>query len=54
MRGVPKRSMTVWGVGCHLGVVSAHKEFDRERFGELVRRTAFVSEVGLDGSSRVR
>lgn len=43
----------VWGVGCHPGLVGAHKAFDRGRFAEFVRRTAFVSEVGLDGGSRV-
>jgi len=43
----------VWGVGCHPGLVGAHKAFDRGRFAELVQRTAFVSEVGLDGGSRV-
>jgi len=43
----------VWGVGCHPGLVGAHKAFDRGRFAELVRQTAFVSEVGLDGGSRV-
>jgi TatD DNase family protein len=43
----------IWGVGCHPGLVGAHKAFDRRRFAELVRRAAFVSEVGLDGGSRV-
>lgn len=44
---------TVWGVGCHPGLVGVQKAFDRKRFAELIERTAFVSEVGLDGSSRV-
>lgn len=44
---------TVWGVGCHPGLVGAHKSFDIARFAKLVERTSFVSEVGLDGSSRV-
>jgi TatD DNase family protein len=44
---------TVWGVGCHPGLVGAHKAFERERFADLVQRTAFVSEVGLDAGSRV-
>jgi TatD DNase family protein len=44
---------TVWGVGCHPGLVGAHKAFDEARFAHLITRTAFVSEVGLDGKSRV-
>lgn len=44
---------TCWGVGCHPGLVRAQKAFDADRFGELVADTAFVSEVGLDGESRV-
>lgn len=44
---------TIWGVGCHPGLVGAHKAFDQGRFAELIRDTAFVSEVGLDGDSRV-
>jgi TatD DNase family protein len=44
---------TIWGVGCHPGLVGAHKGFDSERFDSLVDRTPFASEIGLDGSSRV-
>lgn len=44
---------TVWGVGCHPGLVGAQKAFDVERFSALITRTAYVSEVGLDGKSRV-
>ena len=44
---------TVWGVGCHPGLVGAQKSFDAARFATLIGRTSFVSEVGLDGSSRV-
>ncbi len=44
---------TIWGVGCHPGLVGAHKAFTPERFAALITRTAFVSEVGLDGKSRV-
>lgn len=43
----------VWGVGCHPGLVGAHRDFSRVRFAELIDRTAFVGEVGLDGKSRV-
>jgi len=44
---------TCWGVGCHPGLVRAQKAFDAARFAELAASTAFVSEVGLDGESRV-
>jgi len=44
---------TIWGVGCHPGLVGVQKAFDPVRFAELIRMTAFVSEVGLDGQSRV-
>jgi TatD DNase family protein len=44
---------TVWGVGCHPGLVGVQKAFDRARFAELIAKTPYVSEVGLDGSSRV-
>lgn len=44
---------TVWGVGCHPGLVGAQKSFDRDHFADLITRTAYVSEIGLDGKSRV-
>lgn len=44
---------TVWGVGCHPGLVGVQKAFDPARFAELVAKTPYVSEVGLDGTSRV-
>jgi TatD DNase family protein len=44
---------TIWGVGCHPGLVGSQKTFDAERFSALIARTAYVSEVGLDGKSRV-
>ncbi|MEU9477128.1 TatD family hydrolase [Streptomyces sp. NPDC048191] len=52
---VLKRSdpWTIWGVGCHPGLVGAQKSFDTARFAELIARTPYVSEVGLDGKSRV-
>ncbi|SEP53359.1 TatD family hydrolase [Amycolatopsis saalfeldensis] len=46
-------SWTVWGVGCHPGLVSAQRAFDVDRFAELIALTPYVSEVGLDGKSRV-
>lgn len=44
---------TIWGVGCHPGLVGAQKAFNSERFASLIERTPFASEIGLDGSSRV-
>lgn len=44
---------TVWGVGCHPCLVGAQKAFEADRFAGLSARTAYVSEVGLDGKSRV-
>lgn len=44
---------TVWGVGCHPGLVGVQKAFDHGRFADLASRTPYVSEVGLDGKSRV-
>lgn len=44
---------TVWGVGCHPGLVGAQRTFETGRFAALVERTPFVSEIGLDGTSRV-
>lgn len=46
-------AVTIWGVGCHPGVNSAQDAFDAERFASLARSTPFVSEVGLDGRSKV-
>jgi TatD DNase family protein len=40
-------------VGCHPSLVGAHTAFNVNRFARLIERTAFVSEVGLDGKSRV-
>lgn len=44
---------TIWGVGCHPGLIGAQKAFDPDRFAALIARTPYVSEVGLDGKSRV-
>ncbi len=44
---------TIWGVGCHPGLLGAHKAFASGRFAKLLSRTPYVSEVGLDGTSRV-
>jgi TatD DNase family protein len=44
---------TIWGVGCHPGLMGAQKSFTAERFRDLIAKTASVNEVGLDGTSRV-
>jgi TatD DNase family protein len=44
---------TVWGVGCHPGLVGSQKAFSGPTFESLIARTAFVGEVGLEGTSRV-
>ena len=44
---------TVWGVGCHPGLVGVQRAFDAERFRVLAEATPFVGELGLDGASRV-
>ncbi|MDA8071918.1 MAG: TatD family hydrolase [Actinomycetota bacterium] len=44
---------TIWGVGCHPGVVKAQQSFRPETFAELLEQTPFVGELGLDGNSRV-
>jgi TatD DNase family protein len=43
----------VWGAGCHPGLARNHTTFDVAIFEELVSRTAYVSEIGLDGSAKV-
>jgi TatD DNase family protein len=48
-----KDDLAVWGVGCHPALVGVQKTFDLEHFAELVKQTAYVSEIGLDGKSRV-
>lgn len=44
---------TVWGVGCHPGLVRVQKAFDPKRFRALAEMTPYVGEIGLDGASRV-
>lgn len=44
---------SVWGVGCHPGLVGAHRGFDPDRFTVMIQSTPYVAEVGLDGASRV-
>lgn len=45
--------VTVWGVGCHPGVPEAQNTYNPVEFAALVSSTAYVSEVGLDGRSKV-
>jgi len=44
---------TIWGVGCHPGLVASQKSFSIEGFSKLLDSTAFAGELGLDGKSRV-
>lgn len=46
-------AVTVWGLGCHPGVAAAQSSYEEQRFASLLTETAFVSEVGLDGTARV-
>lgn len=43
---------TVWGVGVHPKLAMSHKGFDTERFTELLTRTCFAGEIGLDGGRK--
>lgn len=45
-------AVTVWGVGCHPGVVSAQENYAADRFAAILAKAPFVGEVGLDGASR--
>lgn len=45
--------LTIWGVGCHPGLVQAQQAFSPDRFCQQVELTPFVGELGLDGKSRV-
>lgn len=44
---------TIWGVGCHPGLVGAQKSFNATRFESLIELSPYVAELGLDGRSRV-
>ncbi|MFI2214802.1 TatD family hydrolase [Streptomyces sp. NPDC020141] len=43
----------IWGVGIHPGLARSHTGFDPDTFTRLIDRTPLVSEIGLDGKSRV-
>jgi TatD DNase family protein len=44
--------LTCWGVGAHPKIVSALEGFSVTTFDQLLDRTAYVSEIGLDGRAR--
>ncbi|MGX4731424.1 TatD family hydrolase [Kitasatospora griseola] len=43
----------IWGVGVHPALARGHTAFDPDGFAHLIERTPLVSEIGLDGSSRI-
>ncbi len=45
--------LTMWGIGCHPGLVRVQNSYSEELFREMVEQTPVIGEVGLDGSSRV-
>lgn len=45
--------VSIWGVGCHPSLVGVQRAFDSRKFEHALNATAYVAEVGLDGSSRV-
>ena len=44
---------TIWGVGCHPGLMKGQRSFDADRFRVLIEGTPYAGELGLDGGSRV-
>lgn len=45
--------LVVWGVGSHPGLARSHTTFDPAMFSNLIARTAFVGELGLDASAKI-
>ena len=43
---------TIWGVGCHPGLVREVRHYDGGRMRDAIRSTAVIGEVGLDGVAR--
>ncbi|MBN1434311.1 TatD family hydrolase, partial [Candidatus Fermentibacterales bacterium] len=48
-----REPMIVWGAGCHPREILAQRGFDRERFRDLLERSAIAGEIGLDTGSKV-
>lgn len=46
-------SGTVWAVGSHPALSSAHRTFSAERFADMLQGAAVVGELGLDRRCRV-
>ena len=46
-------NMAIWEVGCHPVLKRAKQEFNADRFQQILTRTPFAGELGLDGKSRV-
>lgn len=49
IRRQPRDLLTVWGLGVHPGVKASLDTYDSAAFSALLKETAFVGEVGLDG-----
>ena len=45
--------MIGWGLGCHPGLPEAHVSFEQDLFASLLADAPVISEVGLDGRSKV-
>lgn len=43
---------TIWGVGCHPGLVREIQRFGLQRLREAIKHTAVIGEIGLDGAAR--
>ena len=50
----PNDLLTVWGLGVHPAVKAALDAFDPDEFAILLEKTAYVSEIGLDGKVKSR
>jgi TatD DNase family protein len=48
-----KDAVSIWGVGCHPGLVGAQRDFNSAAFAAALSMTPYVAEVGLDAKSRV-
>lgn len=46
--------LVVWGLGVHPGLKDSIEDYDHARFSDLLHRTAYVGEVGLDGKAKGR